>query len=254
MAGGERRFEGKVALVTGAGSGLGKATALRLASEGASVACVDLDLEAASATAKEAESLGARLARAFSCDVSDREQVSTTVDAAVEQLGALHVVVNCAGILKVGRIGDLSIDDFERILAVNLTGTFLVCRAAIPHLERVGGNVVNIASNAGTQGVVFGAAYCASKGGVVQLTKALALEEADRGVRVNAVAPGGMDTPMVAGFTFPADTPRSLLARISSPLGMAPPEAVAAVVAFVASDEASNMTGAIVAADGGASI
>jgi NAD(P)-dependent dehydrogenase (short-subunit alcohol dehydrogenase family) len=142
--------------------------------------------------------------------------------------------------------------DWQRIIGVNLTGTFLVCQAAMPHLLDGGGVIVNVASNAGLMAQPYSAAYCASKGGVVQLTRALADEYLERGVRVNAVAPGGMDTPLQDAWRkAPEGIDWRKLMKVKSPLGNASPDEVAALVAFVASDEGRYMTGAIVSIDAG---
>jgi NAD(P)-dependent dehydrogenase (short-subunit alcohol dehydrogenase family) len=146
-------------------------------------------------------------------------------------------------------------EEWSRIIAVNLTGTFLMCQAVLPHLLDGGGNIVNIASNAGLMGVPYGAAYCASKGGVVQLTKALADEYLRRGIRVNVVAPGGIATPLQGAFQqFPEGANMKAFAKLMTPLGMCEPEEVASLVAFVASDEGRYMTGAVLPFDGGLTI
>jgi NAD(P)-dependent dehydrogenase (short-subunit alcohol dehydrogenase family) len=241
------RFEGSNVLVTGAGSGIGKATAARFVAEGATVAC--LDLRGADATATE---LGDR-AHAFECDVSDSVEVERVVAAAVEALGGLNVVCNIAGIGHFRHSHLEKPDDFDRIVGVNLNGTFYVCRATLPHLLAAGGGViVNTASTAGLIGQPWSAAYCASKGGVVMLTKALATEYRSDGVRVNAVAPGGTNTSIQAAFSdFPEGADLKLLSKIMSPMGMAEPEEMAAAFAYVASDEARYMTGTILSIDGG---
>src|SRR5256886_11526368 len=135
--------------------------------------------------------------------------------------------------------------------SVNLTGTFLMCQAALPYLLDGGGAIVNVASNAGLMGQPYSAAYCASKGGVVNLTRALSVEYLRRGVRVNAVAPGGMNTPMIAGFTMPEGVNMKEFARVTSPLGAAEPEELAGLIAYIASDDARYMVGSIVSMDGG---
>jgi NAD(P)-dependent dehydrogenase (short-subunit alcohol dehydrogenase family) len=145
-------------------------------------------------------------------------------------------------------------EEWQRIIDVNLTGSFLMAQAVLPHLLEGGGNIVNVASNAGLMGQPYSAAYCASKGGVVQLTRALAEEYLRRGVRVNAVAPGGIATPMQSSFQLPEGADRKALHKVISPLGNSEPEEVAGLVAFIASQEGRYMTGAIVSIDGGLTI
>ena len=249
-----RRFEGRTAVVTGAGSGLGRATAARLAVEGASVACLDLVLDAAEKTAADIGKAGGT-GRAYQVDVSNPVSVKNAVAAAVADLGRPSVLVNCAGIGKFAHSHEMPFEEWSRIIAVNLTGTFLMAQAVLPHLLEGGGNIVNIASNAALMGVPYGAAYCASKGGVVQLTKALADEYLRRGVRVNVIAPGGIATPLQGAFQqFPEGANMKAFAKLMTPLGMCQPEEVASLVAFVASDEGRYMTGAVVPFDGGLTI
>jgi meso-butanediol dehydrogenase/(S,S)-butanediol dehydrogenase/diacetyl reductase len=244
------RFAGQTAIVTGAGSGVGRATAARLATEGAAVACLDLVLDAAQQTAAE---IGGT-ARAYRVDVSEPTSVRSAVAAAVKDLGRPSVLVNCAGIGKFAHSHEMPFDEWSRIIGVNLTGTFLMAQAVVPHLLEAGGNIVNIASTAGLMGQPYSAAYCASKGGVVQLTRALADEYLHRRIRVNAIAPGAITTPMLNSFGLPADVNPGVLAKLISPLGSAEPEEVAGLIAFVASDEARYMTGSIVSFDGGLTI
>jgi len=239
--------------VTGAGSGLGKAVAGRLAAEGASVACVDLVVDAADKTAKEIGAEGGT-AKAYRVDVADPASVREAVGSAAQDLGRPSVLVNCAGIGKFAHAHEMPFEDWSRIIGVNLTGTFLMAQAVLPHMLEGGGNIVNIASNAGLMGAPFSAAYCASKGGVVNLTRALADEYLRKNVRVNAVAPGMIDTPLTNKFEIPAGANPKAIAKLASPLGMSSPAEVAALVAFIASDEGRYMTGSIVSIDGGLTI
>jgi NAD(P)-dependent dehydrogenase (short-subunit alcohol dehydrogenase family) len=244
------RFTDRVAVVTGGGSGLGKATARRFAEEGAHVAVLDLVTEAAEGVAAELRDGGAE-ARAYATDVSDPASVEAAVASVVADLGRPEILVNSAGIGSFARTEEEDPARFNAIIGVNLTGTFLMCRYTLPHLLDGGGTIVNIASNAGLMGQAFSAAYCASKGGVVNLTRALAVEYLDRGVRVNCVAPGGMRTPLTKGFRLPEDVDFDVLRPVMSKLGASQPEEVAACVAYVASDEARYMIGSIVSIDGG---
>jgi NAD(P)-dependent dehydrogenase (short-subunit alcohol dehydrogenase family) len=245
------RYVHTTAVVTGAGSGLGAATARRLAAEGATVACIDLAADAAGGTVAAVREAGGR-AGAYAADVSDPEAIRAAVRAAAADLGRPSVVVNCAGIGRFHHSHDMPFADWQRIIAVNLTGTFLVCQATIPFLLDGGGNIVNIASNAGLMSQPYSAAYCASKGGVVQLTRALADEYLERGIRVNCIAPGGIDTPLQNAFrNVPEGIEWKKLGKIRTPLGNASPDEVASLIAFVASAEGRYMTGAIVSIDGG---
>lgn len=245
------RFDGRVCIVSGGGSGLGRATALRLASEGGRVAVLDLALEGAQRVAGEIQAAGGT-ARAYQVDVADPKSVRAAVETAAQDLGRPQVLISCAGTGRFAHTHEMPFEDWKRIIDVNLTGTFLMAQAVLPHLLDGGGNIVNVASNAGLMGIAYSAAYCASKGGVVNLTRALSDEYVKRGVRVNCVAPGGMATPFQNAFRdMPQGADLSSLGKIRSALGMAEPDEVASLIAFVASDEGRYMTGAIVSIDGG---
>ncbi len=248
-----RRFTGKVAVVTGAGSGIGQAVALRLAAEGASVAALDIAEEGLRSTVEQITAAGGR-GTAITCDVTSEESVIAAVAATVEALGPPTVVCNVAGIGGFFNTVDMPLERWEKILAVNLTGTFLVCKATLPHLLEHGGCIVNVASNTALMGQAYSAAYCASKAGVLMFSKALAAEYLSRGVRVNVIAPGGVDTPLVGTFELPEGADFNELKKIMSPLGFATPAEMAGSVAFLASDESSYTTGAVLSVDGGLTI
>jgi NAD(P)-dependent dehydrogenase (short-subunit alcohol dehydrogenase family) len=245
------RFRGKVVVVTGAASGIGKATANRFGADGATVACLDLNHAGAEATATSIRDAGGA-AHAFRLDVSDAEDVDTVVAWVLRELGPPNVLCNIAGIGRFARSEEQPVADFSRIIGVNLVGVFAMSHACLPHLLGNQGNIVNMSSSAGVFGQPYSAAYSASKGGVSLMTRAMAVEFSRRGVRVNAVAPAGIDTPITQSFVFPEGVRLEEFAKIMPPTGeMAQPEEVANLVAFLASDEARFISGAVVPIDMG---
>ena len=245
------RFKGKIALVSGAGTGIGKATALRLAEEGAGVACIDIDGAAAEQTAQSISATGGS-ALALQCDVSSEGAVQSAVSQVVERFGKLDVLCNIAGVLRSDHTHELKLEDWQRVIAVNLTGTFLMCRAAIPHLLKTRGNIVNMSSTAALGSHPWMAAYAASKGGILSMTRALSVEYVKQGLRVNALCPGGIKTGIHQQFRLPKGADFDLLKGAIPFVEFAGPEQIAAAVAFVASDEAAYMNGAELRIDGGA--
>jgi NAD(P)-dependent dehydrogenase (short-subunit alcohol dehydrogenase family) len=243
------RFEGKVALVTGGASGIGRATSTRLAAEGATVTAADLDAERLATLPGEVGGDSASI-RTRIADVSAAESVAELVASTIDALGRLDVVVNAAGVLSFAHTHEHTLEEWDRLLAVNLTGTFLVCREAIPHLLASRGTIVNLASTAAHKGQPWSVAYVASKGGVLALTKAIAIEYARAGLRVNSVSPGAIDTPIAEAFHMPDGADKKLLGRMMPLEGFGSPEGIAAAIAYLASEEAAHMNGADVIIDG----
>ncbi|MFK7964504.1 MAG: SDR family NAD(P)-dependent oxidoreductase [Burkholderiaceae bacterium] len=243
-----KRFESKVAVVTGAAHGIGAAVARRLAEEGASVAVADIDLAAAQITANEIIAAGGA-AIACAADVSDREAVAAIVDAALSAWGQVNIMVANAGIVDRAPFLDMSDALFDRVLKTNLHGTFYCGQLAARQMVKQGqgGRIVNISSNSGIFGGRGRAAYGASKAGIINLTQTMAIELAEHGILVNAVAPGATRTRAVGNVTEPAP-----LVKARTPLArLAEPSEIAAVVAFLASDDCTFTTGHVVGADGG---
>jgi meso-butanediol dehydrogenase/(S,S)-butanediol dehydrogenase/diacetyl reductase len=244
------RFTGKVALLTGAASGIGRAVALRLSREGASVFGLDIDAKGLEETRRLASEHGSTL-QFLQGDVSDPAQCRAAVHDCVSAFGRLDVLGNIAGVARAEHFLDVEEPHYRQMMGVNVDGYVWMCQNAIPHLLETGGNIVNIASNAGLMGQGYTVVYCMTKGAVVQLTRALAMEYVKTPVRVNALAPGGIETNLSANFQIPADVDFSLMARYSGFREMGHPDDVAALFAFVASDEGANIHGAILSTDGG---
>ena len=245
------RFEGRTAVVTGGGSGIGLASARRLAAEGAQVVVADIDADAGAAAAKEVDGLFIRT------DVTSEEQVTALFAAAVDRYGSVDVAFNNAGISPPDDDSILTTgpDAWRRVQEVNLTSVYLCCRAALPHMRRRGkGSIVNTASFVAVMGAATSQiSYTASKGAVLAMTRELGVQFAREGIRVNALCPGPVDTPLLREL-FAADPERAQRRLVHIPMGrFAQPEEIAAAVAFLASDDASFITASTFLVDGGLS-
>lgn len=245
------RFQDKVVLVTGAASGIGRATAECFAREGARVACTDIDVERLNETVQRIEK-AAGTALAIESNVADADSARASVTLCVEKLGKPNILCNVAGVGGFVRTEELSVERWQRTLGVNLNGTFYMSHACLPHLlESPGSNIVNVASLAGLIGQAYCAAYCASKWGVVGLTKALAVEYVKRGLRVNCVCPGGVETAILGSFIPPEGADPGLLSRLALQGGFTQPDEIAEAIAYLASDAARSVTGVALPVDRG---
>ncbi|MBJ3777343.1 SDR family oxidoreductase [Acuticoccus mangrovi] len=247
-------LDGKAAIVTGAGSGIGRATAVLLAREGAQVAVVDKNEASANAVAAE---IGAAAA-AFTADVGRSDEVRAMVEGAEARFGRLDILINNAGYGFRGNVVSIEEDAWDALMAVNLKGVFLCSKYAIPAMERVGGGViVNTTSYTATSAIADRAAYVASKGGVSALTRAMALDHVKQNIRVNAVAPGTIDSPYFAKIFAAAPDPDGLRAQFDARAAMdrmGQPEEIAEAILFLASGRSSFATGSVLTVDGGSSI
>ena len=248
------RLEGKVGLITGGAGAIGRATAMRFAAEGARIVVADRDEGRVTDVAAALRTNGGE-ALGVSVDVSSEPSVKAMVGQATAAFGRIDILFTCAGVLVSGSVTETSLADWDRTLAVNLTGPFLASRHVVPVMvANGGGSIVHMSSTAGLVGETSIAAYCASKGGVLMLARQMALDYARQGVRVNVICPGWIDTPFNDPAIEAAGGKDALLPFVDQmvPIGrQGTPEEVADVVAFLASDEARLMTGSVVTVDGG---
>ena len=244
-----QRFTGKVALITGAASGIGRATAIRLANEDAAVFLTDINKDGLTETVKALPE-GAASAIA-EVDVTQSAACNAAVEACIERFGKLDVLCNIAGIAFSENLTDISDAQWDLMVGINLNGVFFMSRAAMPHLLASKGNIVNMSSSAGREGQAYNSAYCATKAGVLMFSKALAMEFGKQEVRVNAVCPGFVQTPLSAGFKMPEGADMELFSRLLPLVEASTPEEIAGAVAYLASDEARFVNGIELPIDGG---
>jgi NAD(P)-dependent dehydrogenase (short-subunit alcohol dehydrogenase family) len=243
-------MKGKVALITGAASGLGRATAFMLARAGADVCVVDVNAAGLEETATQLRALGIR-ALVYATDLSVRDNCVGAVAAAVAELGRLDALCNVAGIIVMCNAHEMRAIDYEKTIAVNLSAPFYLMQAAIPHLLQTQGAVVNVTSSAAFVGEAYAAAYCATKAGLTQMTKALAMEYVHKPIRFNAVAPGGMATNIGNTIKFPEGVDYALVKRYSGLRGLVEIDDAAELIAFLASDAGRSYHGACINIDRG---
>jgi NAD(P)-dependent dehydrogenase (short-subunit alcohol dehydrogenase family) len=249
----EKRFSERVVYITGAGSGLGKATAMLFAAEGARIFAVDLDGEAVRKVVDEMRAGGTE-ALGGVCDVSDFDSVQASVEYAVDTFGHLDTLINVAGYGHAARLEEITESEWARTLAVNMTGPFNTTKAAIPHLlKRPNPSIVNVSSIAGMRGQAYTSAYAASKAGLINFTRSIALEFASRGLRANCIAPGGIKSKFIQHFIPRPDFEPQLVAYYSPPIPnkLAEPADLAKQIAFLASDDAVSINGAVLVGDWG---
>jgi len=250
----EFRLDGKVAVITGGGSGIGRAIALKFAANGATIYIVDVSQKDAEAVAAEISSAGGA-ASAYACDVSDQMQVRTTFDEIARQR-TLHILINNAGVSHIGNAGSTSEEDFDRVMRVNVKGMYNCIHASIPYMKVNGGVILNLASIAGSAGLAERFAYSTSKGAVIAMTYSVARDYLAFNIRCNCISPARVHTPFVDGFlrkTYPGREPEMYdkLAK-TQPIGrMGEPEEVASLALFLSSDAAGFITGVDYPIDGG---
>jgi len=246
------RFHGRVLFITGAGSGLGRATARLFAAEGAKVFGVDVNGAGVAETVETIRRAGG-MADSAVCDVGSMAAVRAAVGLAVAAFGGIDILVNAAGIGRAARLEEIEEDEWQRVLTVNLTGAFNTVKAALPHLLVRPGTVVNVASSAGMRGQAYAAHYAASKAGLVNFTRSIALEFASRGLRINCLARAGIRSPLIRHFIPREDFEKSLVAYYSPPVAhqLAEPEDMAKAIAYLASDDAKMIIGTVLVADWG---
>jgi NAD(P)-dependent dehydrogenase (short-subunit alcohol dehydrogenase family) len=252
------RFEGRAVIVTGGSKGIGAGCARVFCAEGGLVSVLDIDVETGRRLCDELNALGPGRARVFHCDVSDHRQIQSAVDRAVDEFGRLDCIINNAGVHPPATsLDDTSVEELEALLRVNFISTFAGAKYALPHLRRTQGTIINVSSMTAVLGQDQSSAYSASKGAQLSLTRALAVELGREGIRVNAVLPSNVDTPLMRAWAATLDDPQSALQRVANlqVFGrMAQPEEIGRVCLFLATDDSSFVTGQGIEVEGGASL
>jgi meso-butanediol dehydrogenase / (S,S)-butanediol dehydrogenase / diacetyl reductase len=249
----DTRFQDRIVYITGAASGVGRATATLFAAEGAKVFVADVSQEGLNETISAIRDAGGNVDGGL-CNVASMESVRSSIGSAVERFGGLHVLINAAGVGRAARFEEIDEAEWNRVIGVNLTGAFHTTKVAIEHLlQTPNSSIVNVASIAGLRGQAYNSHYCASKAGLLNFTRSLALEFATRGLRANCVCPGGVNTPLIRNFVPQPDYEKRLVGYYMPPaphmMGM--PEDIARTIAFLASDDARMVNGAALVADFG---
>jgi meso-butanediol dehydrogenase/(S,S)-butanediol dehydrogenase/diacetyl reductase len=245
----DKKFKDKVVLVTGAASGIGKATALRFGEQGASLMLCDMNEAGLNEVAGLLDAQGVENCF-FVFDVSDPDQCRTSVARTVDTFGKLDILCNIAGYAHLKHMTDITDSDWQQMLGVNLSGVFYMSREAMPHLIETKGSILNMASTASLVGQAYNAMYCATKGGVLMLSKSMAVEYAKQGVRVNAICPGAVNTPLTERFSLPEGADMDLVGKLFPLIDGAEPEEIAAAVTYLASPDARFITGEALVIDG----
>ncbi|SEL14124.1 meso-butanediol dehydrogenase / (S,S)-butanediol dehydrogenase / diacetyl reductase [Colwellia chukchiensis] len=244
------KFCNKTVFITGAASGIGYATAIAFAAAGVNLALCDIDHSGLAAVALTCEKKGATVT-IIVADVADYSACQNAIEVCIKHFGQLDILCNIAGIAQLKHFTDINVEEWQRMLAINLSGVFYLCQLAMPHLIKSQGNIVNMASSAGLVGQAYTSAYSACKAAVINLSKSLAIEYAQQQVRVNAICPGSVITPLTKSISMPADIDQALLAKMMPLLAPAQANEIATAILYLASEEARYITGTSLAIDGG---